>query len=67
MLKITLNGEQKELPEVMSVKHALHLWQPDAEQFAIAVNGEFVPRSGYAETLLQTGDNVELLSPIVGG
>ncbi|MCK5896497.1 MAG: sulfur carrier protein ThiS [Cocleimonas sp.] len=67
MLKITLNGEQKELPEVMSVKTAMLHWQPTAEKFAIAINGEFVPRSCYADTLLQTGDEVELLSPIVGG
>ena len=67
MLKLTLNGELKELPEIMSLEKAIIHWQPDAEKFAVAVNGEFVPRGNYADTLLQADDQVELLSPIVGG
>jgi len=66
-MKLTLNGEPKELPKIMSVEKAIALWQPEAEQFAVAVNGEFVPRGSYANTLLQAHDQVELLSPIVGG
>jgi len=67
MLKLTLNGEPKELPEMMSIEKAIAYWQPEAEKFAVAVNGEFVPRGSYADTLLQANDQVELLSPIVGG
>jgi len=67
MLKLTLNGELKELPNIMSLDKAIVYWQPDVEKFAAAVNGEFVPRGRYADTLLQADDQVELLSPIVGG
>lgn len=67
MLKLTLNGDLKELPESMSLEKALAHWQPSAEMFAIAVNGEFVPRGEYATIVLQQSDQVELLSPIVGG
>ena len=35
--------------------------------FAAAVNLQFVPRSQYNQTLLQTGDQVELISPVTGG
>ncbi|MCK5919254.1 MAG: sulfur carrier protein ThiS [Cocleimonas sp.] len=66
-MELTLNGEPKELPDVMSLDKAIAHWQPEVEQFAVAVNGEFVPRGSYAETLLKANDQVELLSPIVGG
>ena len=67
MLMLTLNGEPKELPESMSLDKAIVLWQPSAEKFAAAVNGEFVPRGEYASLILQENDQVELLSAIVGG
>ncbi|MCF7520848.1 sulfur carrier protein ThiS [Neisseria sp. ZJ106] len=35
--------------------------------FAVAVNTRFVPKSRYAETLLQEGDQVEIVRPVVGG
>jgi sulfur carrier protein len=34
---------------------------------AVAVNGEFVPRSQHAETKIGEGDSVEILSPQQGG
>jgi sulfur carrier protein len=66
-MKLTLNGKPKELPDVMSLEKAIAYWQPEAEKFAVAVNGEFVARENYADTLLQANDQVELLSPIAGG
>jgi sulfur carrier protein len=67
MLNVILNGEPKELPEQMTVEKAIAYWQPNAKTFAVAVNGEFLPRDHYADSLLQAGDQIELLSPIVGG
>lgn len=37
------------------------------EGFAAAVNGGFVPKAHYAETILLDGDEVEILSPMQGG
>ena len=67
MLMLTLNGEPKELSESMSLDSAIALWRPSAEKFAVAVNGEFVPRGEYSSLILQENDQVELLSAIVGG
>jgi len=67
MLTLTLNGEPKELPESMSLDKAIAHWQPSAEKFAVAVNGEFIPRGEYTRLMLQENDHVELLSAIVGG
>ena len=35
--------------------------------FAAAVNLQFVPKTRYAATLLQAGDEIEILAPIPGG
>jgi sulfur carrier protein len=35
--------------------------------FAIAVNGDFVPKSTYQECIISEGDLVDIVSPIFGG
>ena len=35
--------------------------------FAAAVNMQFVPKTQYANHVLQTNDQIELISPITGG
>ena len=51
MIILTINGEPHNLPE----------------SYAIAVNTAFVPRSAYADTTIDEGDQVELLVPMQGG
>ena len=36
-------------------------------QIAVALNQEFVPRSCYADTVLQEGDQLEVLAAMEGG
>ncbi|KAF7768920.1 sulfur carrier protein [Pseudoalteromonas citrea] len=64
-MKVVFNGKTTQLTtpnlrEFILAKGA-------KEPFAVAVNGEFVPRSQCAETDLKAGDNIDLLSPIQGG
>jgi len=35
--------------------------------YAVAINTRFVPRSAYAQTPLQAGDRVEVITPVTGG
>jgi len=65
-LDITLNGQPLQLPAGATLLDAAQTSgvQPP---FAAAVNLQFVPRSQYNQTLLQTGDQVELISPVTGG
>ena len=37
------------------------------EPFAVAVNGQFVPKPTYAGVTLQNDDRIDILSPIQGG
>lgn len=39
----------------------------NADNYAVAVNENFVPRSDYGTVQLSDNDNIELLAPMVGG
>ncbi|MFZ5654474.1 MAG: sulfur carrier protein ThiS [Pseudomonadota bacterium] len=39
----------------------------EACDFAVAVNGEFVPKSAYGQVRLADGDRLELVVPMEGG
>ena len=63
---ITINQHNVELPETATVADAVAHWQPKPP-FAVAVNTEFVPKSGYAARKLTEGDRVEVIAPVTGG
>lgn len=67
-MNIKVNGEQLQLSDGSPLSELLELLrQPDGTPFAVAVNRAFVPQSQYELTHLQGGDEVEILSPMVGG
>ena len=64
-MHILLNNQTTALPAGATVAQALAQLQPRAP-FALAVNTEFVPKSGY-DRVLSDGDKVEVISPVTGG
>lgn len=66
MIEILLNQKPLQLAIDTSVAQALqHI---DAiPPYAVALNLKFVPRSAYADTYLQAGDQLEVVQPITGG
>ena len=66
MITVSLNEQQAQLSEGTSLNHLLKQ-QPPEGAFAVAVNGEFVPRALYDTTQLNDGDRVDLVSPVGGG
>jgi sulfur carrier protein len=68
MIELYLNGNDQQLSSGSSVSEALLAWGYDAEKkIAVAVNGEFLPRSQYGQQCLSAGDKVDVVSPISGG
>ncbi len=65
-MKITINGQHFELADSTNVAQGLTQFAAK-EPFAVALNGQFIPRSQCDTTLLNEGDSIELLSPIQGG
>jgi sulfur carrier protein len=68
MLKIYLNGDAIEIATPPSLQQALVLWgYQHADTFAVAINQAFVPKQLYAQTVLQTGDHIDIVAPMQGG
>lgn len=66
-MKLTLNGEEVELPEALTVAALLHRLGLPAPQVAVEVNAEVVRRARHAEHVLAAGDKVEVVTFVGGG
>jgi sulfur carrier protein len=66
---ILLNGEDCELGSGETVLAALERLglEPDARGVAVAVDGEVIPRAGWASHPLGEGARVEVLTAMQGG
>ena len=65
-MTMTLNGEPRDLASPRSLDGLLAEWGY-VKGFAVAVNGGFVPRAHYPDTVIRDGDAVEVLTPMQGG
>lgn len=66
MLKISLNDEWIEVDQTR-LSDAMLAWNYHSKKCAVAVNGEFVPRSDYQDIVLKEGDTVDVVAPVGGG
>ena len=65
-IKVKINQTEFELQGNTSLEDAARVYGA-TPPFAAAVNTEFVPKSDYKQKRLQSGDEIELISPITGG
>lgn len=66
-MKITLNGDDYEVPEACMAAALVEQLQLGGKRIAMEVNLEIVPRSEYATYQLYAGDRVEIVHAIGGG
>jgi sulfur carrier protein len=64
---ISINGAPHDLAEGSTIAQALVVLKLEINDFVIALNQTFIPRSQYLQTQLQNNDAIELLSPMAGG
>ncbi len=67
MISVLLNGEEMTVETHCKLASALEHWGYREAEVAVAINGEFVPRSTYASRPLATFDSVDVLAPVQGG
>jgi sulfur carrier protein len=69
VIRVTINGREHELDPGSSAQDAALAAGVDPEQrgVAVAVDGEVVPRSRLASTVLADGQSVEVVAAIGGG
>ena len=65
-MQVHINQRLHELPEGTLLSQALEAggFRPP---FAVAVNLQFIPKTQYPATVLRSGDQIEVISPITGG
>lgn len=67
MMKIVLNGHEREVAASTSVQGLLHDAGYAERRIAVEINREIVPRSQFDQRLLDPGDRVEIVHAIGGG
>jgi sulfur carrier protein len=65
-MRVMVNGEAREIASA-SVDALLAELEYEGTHFAIALNFDVVPRSRWADTLLKSGDEIEIITPRQGG
>jgi sulfur carrier protein len=65
-MRVIVNGEPREI-SAASVDALLGELDYEGTHFAIALNYDVLPKSRWAETALQAGDEIEIITPRQGG
>ncbi|NEA24826.1 sulfur carrier protein ThiS [Actinomadura bangladeshensis] len=66
-MKVTVNGEPRELPEGTSVAEVVASVTAARTGVAAALNDEVVRRSAWESTTLRDDDRIEVLTAVQGG
>lgn len=66
-MKVTINGEGREIPEGMTVAALLEHLQMPRDRVAIEKNLEILPRPRWSETQVQPNDKFEIVHFVGGG
>ena len=67
MIKVSVNGEAKEIKKNLSVAKLIQELGYTKKGFAIAINTTFVAIASYGETVVKDGDTIDILAPVQGG
>jgi sulfur carrier protein len=65
-MSILVNGHIQAVPDYPTLAALLLVLAPPLP-FAVAYNGEFVPRARYEKCHIQPGDCIEIVHPAAGG
>ncbi|WP_428818630.1 sulfur carrier protein ThiS [Microbulbifer sp. MCCC 1A16149] len=66
-MQLLVNGETVTAKQGDTVAAILEQLGYSGETFAVACNGDFVPRGTYDEARLKPGDRLDIVAPVVGG
>lgn len=66
-MQVTINGEPREFPSPISVSDLLQQLELADKRIAVEINEAIIPKGQHPQTLLQGGDQVEIIHAIGGG
>ena len=67
MIGITVNGNPRSFDQPLVLSALIETLQLAGKKVAVERNGEIVPRSAHASTVLADGDRVEIVVAVGGG
>jgi sulfur carrier protein len=67
VIQVTVNGKAHRLEATTDVSALLSALELAGKKVAVERNGEIVPRSAHASTLLADGDELEIVVAVGGG
>ena len=67
LMQITVNGEMLELDDGATVADLVQRCEIEPKHVAIEINRALVPRKTFADTPLNAGDQVEIVTFVGGG
>ncbi len=66
-MKIKINGTSQPLEKTLNVTALLQDNGYAGKHVAVAVNGDFVPKSEHGDYIIQDNDEIEIVAPMQGG
>ncbi|TYP86530.1 sulfur carrier protein ThiS [Blastococcus xanthinilyticus] len=66
-MQVTVNGTTADVADDTTVADVVAERSGGHDRVAVALNGDVVPRSGWAQARLSPGDALEVLAPTAGG
>jgi len=66
-MQITINGENREVPDSVDLKTLLELFSMPSQRVAVELNRDVVRRSDWETITLSDGDKVEVIHFVGGG
>ncbi|MBL8396650.1 MAG: sulfur carrier protein ThiS [Candidatus Accumulibacter sp.] len=66
-MELLINGESRQFVAPLTVAGLLTCLAHTGKRLAVELNGEIVPRSRHAETMLADGDRIEIVVAVGGG
>ena len=66
-IEVQVNGEGRRLPQGSTVADLVRGLGRDPRTVAVEYNGDILRRDGYAETVLNAGDRLEIVHFVQGG
>jgi sulfur carrier protein len=67
VIQLTINGQDRSFETAPTVTQLISQLALTQRRIAVERNGEIVPRSRFDETLLVTGDHLEIVVAVGGG
>ena len=67
MLELSVNGETRRFDGALDLARLLERLELAGKKVAVERNGEIVPRSAHAGTLVADGDQLEIVVAVGGG